>query len=188
MRLLSPADYRVMPWKNGGGTTVELYCHGSLPDSFDWRVSIATVPGDGPFSSFTGYDRHIMAIDGEGFVLEGGPRGPISVFPLFEPRQFSGDWTIFGRLRNGPSRDFNLIARRERYDASMECLESAAPVSLTTETGWAFIHVFSGLAVCSGAFIPQNHSLLLEPGESGDMEIGADDPCVAICAVRPRIA
>ena len=188
MRLLSPAGYRTMPWKNGGGSTVELYRHGSSPEGFDWRISIATVPGDGPFSSFVGYDRHIMAIDGEGFVLEGGPGGPIKVFPLFEARRFSGDWSIFGRVRNGPSRDFNLIARRDLYDSRMDCLASAANLAITNDKGWTFIHVFSGLVRWDDTRVKPDSSLLLEPGETGAFRIGGDNPRVALCTVMPRTA
>ena len=63
-----------MPWKNGGGVTVEIYTN---PPSaaFDWRVSIATVNAAGPFSTFAGYERHIMTLTGEGMVMDIGGRG-----------------------------------------------------------------------------------------------------------------
>ena len=47
MRVLRRADYRRMPWKNGGGWTTQL---AAFPESgtnavapFDWRVSIAEI-------------------------------------------------------------------------------------------------------------------------------------------------
>ena len=56
VRILTPRDYRVMPWKNGGGTTTEIYIHpeGAGWDDFEWRVGIAdirnrpvlVIPGD----------------------------------------------------------------------------------------------------------------------------------------------
>ena len=51
-RLLKPADYVRMPWKNGGGQTTEIVVHpaGATLAEFDWRVSIADVDADGPFS------------------------------------------------------------------------------------------------------------------------------------------
>ncbi len=39
-----------MPWKNGGGVTTEI-CVSPPSGAFDWRVSIATVNADGPFST-----------------------------------------------------------------------------------------------------------------------------------------
>lgn len=129
-----------------------------------------------------------MAIDGEGFVLEGGPDGPINVFPPFQPRRFLGDWSIFGRVRNGPSRDFNLIARRDLYDSRMDCLISAADLAMTNDNGWTFIHVFSGLVRWDGARVTPDSSLLLEPGESGAFHIVGENPRVALCMVTPRTA
>ncbi|MBM7325185.1 HutD family protein, partial [Agrobacterium sp. S2] len=48
-----------MPWKNGGGVTTEIIVHpakASMAD-FDWRISMANVAQDGPFSIFPGVDR-----------------------------------------------------------------------------------------------------------------------------------
>ena len=64
MRHLTPADYRRMPWRNGGGVTTEIAIApdgaGLVGERFLYRVSIADVMSDGPFSRFEGYDRHIM--------------------------------------------------------------------------------------------------------------------------------
>ena len=45
MRTLREADYRRMPWKNGGGETIEMMVSpaGASFDTFDWRVSMAYV-------------------------------------------------------------------------------------------------------------------------------------------------
>jgi environmental stress-induced protein Ves len=62
MRKLVPADYRVIPWKNGGGTTTEIFIHpeGAGWDTFEWRAGIADIAQSGPFSSFPGIDRSIL--------------------------------------------------------------------------------------------------------------------------------
>ena len=54
VRLLTPNDYRSMPWKNGAGRTTEIAVHpaGAALDAFAWRVSIADIERDGPFSRF----------------------------------------------------------------------------------------------------------------------------------------
>jgi uncharacterized protein len=144
LRRLGPDDYRVMPWKNGGGTTTELYAEPG-PNGFLWRVSIADVAGDGPFSPFPDYDRHIMAIAGRGMVLCGGPDGDIAVAPLFTTRRFSGDWPITGRLIDGPVRDFNLIVRRSLAGAALDCVRFDAPMRLAGG-GVCFLHMLSGSA------------------------------------------
>ena len=55
-QLLTSADYRRMPWKNGSGHTCEIAAHpsGAGMASFVRRVSVADVGVDGPFSPFPG--------------------------------------------------------------------------------------------------------------------------------------
>ena len=68
MRLLPAAGHRRMPWKNGGGETVEIAISPADAglDGFDWRLSMATVATDGPFSVFPGIDRSLAVIRGAG--------------------------------------------------------------------------------------------------------------------------
>ena len=115
MRRIRPSEHRVQRWKNGGGTTTEIVREPADGDRFLYRVSIADVASDGPFSVFEGYDRHIMVLEGNGMRLEGGPHGEI-VLRKDEPRAFSGDWAVTGYLVDGPVRDFNLMVDRARLN------------------------------------------------------------------------
>jgi hypothetical protein len=166
MKLLGAADYRVMPWKNGGGTTTELFVAGPAADRFDWRVSIATVASDGPFSRFKGYDRLILCIEGEGFDLRGGPDGDIAVLPDLVPRRFSGDWDVVGCLRSGVCRDFNLIARRDMYRSSLACHRLSGALRLADPEAWRLVYILDGSADAEGARLAAGSALLLEPGEA----------------------
>lgn len=164
MRKFTPSDYRVMPWKNGGGTTTELYMEPGAEGAFLWRVSIADVAVDGPFSVFAGYDRHIMAMEGAGMVLDGGPDGPIEVTPGFIPRSFSGDWPITSRLISGPVRDLNLMSRRESVESRLDCIEVTEPFDLTGKAGeTTFVYLLEG--PLKGQGLRPGESLLLLPGE-----------------------
>ncbi len=60
------------PWKNGGGTTREIAVRppGAGMDAFAWRVSVADIVADGPFSAFPGIDRQIALLDGAGVHLQ----------------------------------------------------------------------------------------------------------------------
>ncbi|MFE9253171.1 HutD family protein [Streptomyces sp. NPDC007088] len=124
------SDYRVMPWKNGGGTTREVASGsvraGSAPapsapvppaDGFDWRVSVADVDAGGPFSAFPGVDRVITLVEGSGMVLTvdgtSRPVGPLSPFA------FPGDAVTDCRLEAGPVRDMNVMTRRDRASADV---------------------------------------------------------------------
>jgi environmental stress-induced protein Ves len=54
MDVLRLSDYKRMPWKNDGGVTLEIAVlpSASSAGDFDWRISMATVAADGPFSVF----------------------------------------------------------------------------------------------------------------------------------------
>ncbi len=190
MRILRIADYRIMPWKNAGGTTTEIFV---FPEAssisgapFEWRVSIADVARDGPFSPFPGYDRHIMAIAGNGMVLEGGPEGPIRLAGNLVPRHFSGDWAISGRLISGPVRDFNLMARRDSYDSRLEMHETAAELRLNAAASTLLVHVLDGEVAASGHVLAGGETLLLGPGEKAIAKPLAEPARLAVCAITPR--
>src|SRR5215475_5956544 len=91
-RLLQPADYARMPWKNGGGQTTEIAVHpaGATLADFDWRVSIADITADGPFSGFAGVDRTLVLLSGAGVRLTGTTHMAELRVP-YEPYAFSGD-------------------------------------------------------------------------------------------------
>ncbi|MGQ0484780.1 MAG: HutD/Ves family protein [Hyphomicrobiales bacterium] len=190
MRILRAADYRIMPWKNGGGTTTEICI---MPEDaglsgrpFDWRVSIADVASDGPFSAFPGYDRHIMMIEGQGMVLEGGPEGQIVLAENLVPRRFSGDWNIAGRLLAGPVRDFNLMARRDRYDSRLEVHEAASELRLDAATATLLVHVLDGEVAASGHVLACGETLILSPGETSRLTPLAETARLALCRITPR--
>jgi environmental stress-induced protein Ves len=113
-RVLSPADYRRMPWKNGGGHTHEIAAHpeGAGMAAFAWRVSIAEIAQDGPFSSFPGVDRTLVLLAGNGVRLEGAGT-PLDLRAPYEPVTFSGEAQLDCVLTDGPVRDFNLMVRRD---------------------------------------------------------------------------
>lgn len=120
MKVLGPKDYQRMPWKNGQGMTTEI---ARFPADgfgrFQWRVSIADVVSAGTFSAFTGYDRFIACIEGEGMTLTVDGSPPEAVAREAQPFFFSGDAAVSCDLIGGPTRDFNLIVDRARIGGEM---------------------------------------------------------------------
>ncbi|WP_329457496.1 HutD/Ves family protein [Streptomyces sp. NBC_01497] len=111
--VLREGEYRRVPWKNGGGTTLEVAaCPSADGDGFDWRVSVADVAFEGPFSAFPGVDRVITLVDGDGMVLS--VDGVEHRLAPLEPFAFPGDAITACRLPGGPARDLNLMTRRGR--------------------------------------------------------------------------
>jgi uncharacterized protein len=66
LTLLRAADYPVMPWKNGGGTTSEILIEppGADMANFDWRVSTARIDEASDFSRFPGVDWTLIVLSG----------------------------------------------------------------------------------------------------------------------------
>ena len=116
MKVLRAADYRRMPWKNGGGETREIMISpaGATLDSLDWRVSLATVATDGPFSSFPGVQRTLCVISGAGIRLQIGDAPPRTLFEDSEPHTFDGEATTSATLIDGAIVDLNVMSRFER--------------------------------------------------------------------------
>jgi environmental stress-induced protein Ves len=128
-RLVAPSEYRRMPWKNGGGLTEEIATHPDDAglDGFDWRVSIAEVARNGPFSRFPGIDRSITLIEGGGMRLTGGDRDIVMRTP-FEPYAFGGEVPIDCALIDGPIRDFNAMVRRDRARGTVTAARANATI------------------------------------------------------------
>ena len=89
------ADVAPQPWANGGGTTRELL----VADDGAWRISLADIGSDGPFSSFPGRRRLLTVVDGETHVVE--PQRPFA---------FPGDAEVVASVPDGPVRALNVIA------------------------------------------------------------------------------
>jgi environmental stress-induced protein Ves len=181
MRLIRPAEYRVMQWKNGGGVTTEIYV--SPPSgAFDWRVSIATVNADGPFSVFAGYERHIMTLSGQGMVLDIEGCGKFTLEPL-QPFSFSGDARVHGSLLEGAVLDFNLMVRRDFGHGTLRVVDGCEGFKLGSEKSSLLAYVLQGKCKSEVYGLEPNASFCLGTGEfftlSAPMKL-------AVCEITPR--
>ncbi|MEY9948084.1 HutD family protein [Kitasatospora sp. GAS1066B] len=101
---LPAAARTVTPWRNGGGRTREV----AADPGGAWRVSLAEVAADGPFSVFPGLARILTVVDGPGLELTVGDHAPVTVPPL-RPFAFPGDLPTSARLLGGPVTALNLM-------------------------------------------------------------------------------
>lgn len=120
-RRFALADIVPTPWKNGGGATREIACWpaGTGLDSFDWRISVATIAADGAFSVFAGIDRSITLLSGDGVLLH-GEHGTHRLDQPLVPFAFAGETPIRATLLGGASEDFNVMTRRGRCRAEVK--------------------------------------------------------------------
>lgn len=135
LRIVRASALKAMPWKNGGGVTREIaaYPVGARLDTFVWRVSVADVDEPGPFSRFAGIDRTLVLLAGAGMRLveSGGATHALSE-PLSIAR-FDGEAAIDAQLVDGPTRDFNLMVRRDRARAELRVWQGAGRHTLDAD-------------------------------------------------------
>lgn len=114
------------PWKNGGGVTREIavYPVGASLDTFAWRVSVADVERAGPFSRFPGIDRTLVLLAGAGMHLTEARGATHALLEPLSVARFDGEAAIDAQLVDGPTRDFNLMVRRDRASATLQVWRS----------------------------------------------------------------
>ncbi|MFC7247704.1 HutD family protein [Catellatospora aurea] len=144
LTLLPAVDRIAVAWRNGGGITREIFVHPRGVDDFQWRLSIADVVADGPFSAFPGYRRVITVLTGAGMRLTVDGVGH-DVGPL-EPFEFDGGAQTSCTLPGGPITDLNLIVRAGDRGA-VRVVDVTGPL---TVTGPAAIVVVRGSAAVDG--------------------------------------
>lgn len=113
-RVIPQSQCAVRHWSGGETTELALFPPGaSFNDrTFLARISTASVRSDGPFSDFTGYQRILMLLSGEGMDLEIGGV-PYALARPFDTCSFDGAAKVSAKLRQGEVRDFNVIHRPE---------------------------------------------------------------------------
>lgn len=152
IRRLRAADYRRVRWKNDGGWTTEIALREG-DGGFLWRVSIAEIERDGPFSHFPGVDRVLMLLDGSGIELDVDALPAHRLSRRFEQLAFAGEATVDCRLLAGPTRDFNVMTRRGAVRAQVLARPLVDTMLLQGGPGdeW-LIHVHAGTATvqCGG--------------------------------------
>ncbi len=149
MRLIRIRDYQRNRWNNDGGWTTEI-ARESLADSSDgfrWRVSIADIETDGPFSLFPGVDRKLLLLAGKGIELDIDHSPPTRLDQRFQRIQFDGEAAVQCRLLAGPTRDFNVMTARGHVSAELHARPLAGTMLVFVEPRCSWlIHVFAGQA------------------------------------------
>lgn len=175
IQIISPAQWQTQRWQNGGGITHQL-CRQDDELGMLWRVSVAEVACDGPFSRFDNIDRVIMLLDGAGFSLQGVGANPQVLNKSLEPFAFAGEAPIHCSLIDGAVRDFNLMTRRGALTASLEVLRlnSEAQILPLGEQTLVFVAKGEVEAAVNGKHfrLETEHSVLLS-NESGTLQLSA---------------
>lgn len=153
MTMLIPfAGLAPVSWKNGGGSTTEIavFPQDAGFDAFDWRVSLATVAADGPFSAFPGVERTLVLVDGHGMTLDidGEPTMLSKADPV---AAFDGESRVEAKLSRGPSTDFNVMTRLDRcwHRFGRRVLDGGSTFVARADVTVLFLAEGEGLELCS---------------------------------------
>ena len=158
--LLTPSQYRRMPWKNGGGTATDVATDTETGGEV-WRFGRTAIPMPGPFSDYTGYDRVQVVIGGRGLVLD-GPDGEIDLRTPFKVVRYKGELPLVSRLEAGPVEVVNLIGLRAKVSVDMKVLDAGN--SLQLGKGLHFAYAPTAAAKVADRDLPADHCLRIEAG------------------------
>jgi environmental stress-induced protein Ves len=173
VELIDQKRFRAMPWANGRGVTTELYVHkDARTGRMLWRLSIAGVDSDGPFSHFAGYDRVLVLLEGAGLTLSHGDGTVDRLSRVYEIATFPGDVATQAALTDGPIKDFNLIADRASYKTAVNVVPPETTSVQVNADHLAIFAVDGGLFVLDPASakhkVPQGDLLLVDSAAAGE--------------------
>ncbi len=156
MGVVRRSDIAPRPWANGGGTTRELL----IADDGAWRISLADIDEDGPFSTFPGRRRLLTVVDGPvlALVVDG-------VEQVVEPRRpfaFAGDAVVTASVPEGAVVALNLMVQ-ETVDPFVTVLELGRSSTLPLAGDPAAL-VLQGQAAAGGESAAA-YDLVVGPGE-----------------------
>lgn len=125
LQLLPASNRPDERWRNGGGSTAEVARRVGVTGEageFDWRISMATVAEDGPFSAFPGISRTITVLSGGPLVLRvAGAR--VDLDAGADPFTFDGGAPTVSELRGEPVTDLNVMVRERAFASRVTWLE-----------------------------------------------------------------
>ena len=179
IRLIRASAYRERPWKNGGGLTREIAAALSGGRAL-WRLSLATIEHDGPFSEFRGYDRTIVAIDGGAVELE--IEGERVRLARAQPYDFPGEAQVTCRVRGGAARDLNVMTLRDDFAHDCEVVTAVTRFVLD-EDERLFIYAIEGTASALGATCSAGDTLHVQLDGTVEIATGGSAAVVRVTPV-----
>lgn len=173
-RLIRSRDYLQGRWPNGLGVSWEI------AREENWRLAIARIDSDVPFSQYPGIDRLFTLIEGQGLDLDVAGLGRLTGRP-FEPIRFPGDRATTCQLRGGPCRALNLFLKRGLVTAEVEVVQANAAVKID-HPQTTLIFTAGGKAEARGFALEAEDTLIAE----GPFSLTPNGPCrVYVARLEP---
>ncbi len=160
-RVIPANRYRRERWRNGLGWTREIYADWSEPADqcadlqlrtagtvdWTWRLSIAEIERDAAFSVFPGVERELVLLRGNGLRLRFDDGETRTLAPPHARTRFPGERAVTGELVDGSTEDFNLMWRRDAFDAQLWHRPLVGPMVVFGEAGTTWtVYLLAGHA------------------------------------------
>jgi environmental stress-induced protein Ves len=147
-RVIPANDYRRERWRNGTGWTREIHAAASANGSsaaWDWRLSIAEIERDAPFSIFPDIDRELVLLRGNGLRLRFDDGETQQLDPPYGRLRFAGERAVTGEPIDGRSEDFNLMWRRDAVATQLWHRPLVGPMVVFVDPGSTWVvHLLAG--------------------------------------------
>ncbi|MBO9646121.1 MAG: HutD family protein [Pseudacidovorax sp.] len=161
MRRFSLDALAPTPWRNGGGLTREIAAgnvDGHDGTGWDWRLSVASIRADGPFSVFDGVDRVATLVDGHLELTSA--RRTLRWSRPGDTHAFAGDDAFDCKVAPEGARLLNVMAARARLLPCVAVHEDDATLDGSQTVAGCWL-------VLEGCFeiVSQQGRLVLEAGE-----------------------
>lgn len=167
-------------WKNGGGSTTQIaaWPSGAGLDDFIWRISVATITADGPFSRFAGVERSLQLLAGESVQLVIDGTRTVRLDATAPLLCFDGEAAITAQV-SGATTDLNVMTRRAscrhqltRITAPQQLVRASA-TTLLFAAGGGLLTASDG---CRQFSLQRHDSLLLDAGDADTWQLDAAAP------------
>lgn len=120
MKLLKAKNYEKMQWKNNKGSTREIAKSVNNTGNINWRLSIATITEDCPFSIFENLDRSIALLDGKKLTLVINEDKKVVLTQTSDAFSFDGASGVEAFTSFGNTTDLNVMTMRGVYRHTLQ--------------------------------------------------------------------
>jgi environmental stress-induced protein Ves len=145
LRLIRQSEFIQGRWRNGMGVSWEIAASREEGASdFSWRLAMARIDADVPFSIYPGMDRVFMQLHGQGLDLEFEGGRVIQVHQSFVPHSFSCDVPLECKLLDGPCMDLNLFTQRGGFRSEVDVVQVAGEQQLSLRSATTVFFCLQG--------------------------------------------
>ncbi|WP_244928980.1 HutD family protein [Nocardioides sp. W7] len=143
IRVLPVTEHRRARWRNGLGWTTQIHAEPSDLD-WSWRLSLAESDATAAFSSFPEVDRELILVSGSGLRLT-SPGAAAVTLRSGQSHRFAGEQEVEGEPLGGPTRQLNVMWRRQGLSAAVTLHHSPESLTLPGDAGaQVAVHAIAG--------------------------------------------